>query len=625
MSTNSGGVLKISNNVFLEKQELDRYTDFFNKKFDLSLIKKIGTFGIIKNLIQDPNFENFKIVAGVSSISFPANSYAVDSEGKVIYKSAETAIDISSLTESIWYWLKIAHKYVTYEEGTISINTNGELSGTGTKFLDVLRGQPNFPARIRFYGSTVNIGEYDVLEVLSDTQAQLIGDFTSESNLSYAVIGTFSPDYNPTISEKEIFQYNATELTFVTEVTPETAPAKTEGLEFYIARVKREGTVITVEDKRTEIWESIEYHSLRKIVSTNPLFGVEAIKWEYLTHPRHTNQVYIGWGLRSNSWTKIASLRQITITDGEGGKFKSGFITESFTDGDFNGWRIYYKSGKYNTIISSLIDGSSIKLTLDVMNPTDYTEGSDTVYIVPDVDFIQIKAISNSSATPLIEEIFSYPIQTAIGKLNLNVPVTSGTYNYLFQYRYEHNGHYSNWIFMPADEVQGYYIESSFDDSGELSESATRKTYTYSETTGNIELTVHPQNYKAIISTISDSGWQDITWSETDLSPIEELQYQPLQYRYKNGVIYLRGRAVFNLLHSATSNYVYHLRIPNIYIPTGLSGFSIGGLYAVLKADDPEGGASYPLAPDTDYCYIGFRDEHEGIMIDLGGTIPFHI
>ena len=50
-----------------------------------------------------------------------------------------------------WYWLKVTYKQSPIEVGTITIggNTGGLMKGIGTKFTETLRGQPNFPSKIK--------------------------------------------------------------------------------------------------------------------------------------------------------------------------------------------------------------------------------------------------------------------------------------------------------------------------------------------------------------------------------------------------------------------------------------------------------------------------------------------
>lgn len=252
--------LKISSNLFLGKAELDRlkrfiFDDGFKKLFDL---QSIG-FGIVKNNKFDSSFANFKVAAGTTSgsIKIAQDSYAVDGDLNIIFQEAFDNLNIP--TASDFYWVKISHTEDPEEIGTVSIDANGNLTGTGTLFTEVLRGQPNFPSKIKFIGAVNNTLEYQVVEVIDDENAILSGSFQVESDLTYKVVGTFTPGHVPGAAGKDIFQYDACSLEFVLETVVDTEPAgKVQDSEFWIARVTKDGGGnVTVFDKRTEFWQPV--------------------------------------------------------------------------------------------------------------------------------------------------------------------------------------------------------------------------------------------------------------------------------------------------------------------------------------------------------------------------------
>ena len=79
-----------------------------------------------------------------------AENKAIAKGGKMIYQEAIDNIEVPN--DNKWYWMRIKYKYVTYEKGTVSINSSGQVIGTGTSFRDVLRGQATLvPTKVKFF------------------------------------------------------------------------------------------------------------------------------------------------------------------------------------------------------------------------------------------------------------------------------------------------------------------------------------------------------------------------------------------------------------------------------------------------------------------------------------------
>lgn len=522
--------LKISSDSFLEKQELSRLIKFLKDDGYLKLVlEKSVSFGIIQNQ-SDENFDNFKIEHGTNTgtIKLSTTSFALDSNGLLITKLAEDNISLPD--DNLYYWIKIKHEYSANEEGLVSIGIDGSLTGVGTKFTEVLRGIPNHQSVIKFTDASSNVREYQVLEVISDTSVILSGVFSAENDLHYKVIGTFTPGVQVPTLDKDIFQYDScidftvADEGLVLEDVVNTAPAKIEGEEFYIARVKRNGSTVTVEDKRTEFWK-MQGESFSIIRPTlNALIGIENIKYDHTYATKDKNIIQIGWGARSSNWTSNSELRRITINSiDESGKFKS---SSNFTTGDFDGWRIYNSNGKYNKIISSSKSGSQINLQLDYLNLDDYINGTEVV-IVPDVEEIEVKVSPNGAITRIdqIEQIFSFNIATGYGKMFVLVPVITGTYLVNIKYRYKNSLEYSDWSILPSDNTNGYYNESSYDGNGNFV-TGTRQKYTSHLTNGYITLTADIKSYYNRLSSVDRgdiSGVTRINLNSTGNNPLFEL------------------------------------------------------------------------------------------------------
>jgi len=427
---------KFSTNLFLEKQELDRFQRFLRDDgFVQHLLQNTFSFGLIKD-VDDTNFDNFKVEAGTNAktIKIANESFALDNVGRLITKEAED--NIAPPDDGKFHWVKVKHNFIVLEEGTVDIDVAGVLTGTGTLFTEVLRGKPNFPSRINFPASSLNTADsYEVNEVIDDTSGKLSGVFQAESGIKYTVLGTFTPGFVPSALEENPFQYDGTILEFIEETVLNTAPAKTDGLEFYIARVKVVGASVTIEDKRLEFWKTKASFDLSFVDQVaNPLIGVEDIKFADEFDTRERNQVSIAWGFRTTNWTLNSELRQITVADGVGGKFKTA---NDFTTGDFDGWRVYAKDGSYRIITSSIKSGTQFNLILEVLDEDDYTT-LDELHIVPNVEQVQIKTapdadvdISITSVTDnggqAVFNVASHPYSD--GDLIVHTGFSESTYN----------------------------------------------------------------------------------------------------------------------------------------------------------------------------------------------------
>ena len=185
--------LKFSSNLFLEVNELQRFNKFLEEDGWKRAMKAITkNFGIVENASNS----YFKVTArsGSNSVIVINSGIAFDSNMDAIIMSDDLELSVGNTGSKRWVILSRAVS--NEEQGTVSINSDGSLSGIGTEFTKVLRGQPNFPVKVKF-NSTSNNGEYEVVSVTSDTSALLSGSFVNQSNMKYSVIGTFTPGFQP--------------------------------------------------------------------------------------------------------------------------------------------------------------------------------------------------------------------------------------------------------------------------------------------------------------------------------------------------------------------------------------------------------------------------------------------
>lgn len=505
--------IKITPDLFLESQELNRLVKFLEDDgFRKLLLQNSLSFGII-NISKDGQFTNFLIEQGTNSGTIKNSAgLALDKNSQLITRPA---IDNIPLTDdSNWYWVKIKYTTSNIEQGTVSIDRQGNLTGVGTEFLSILRGVPNIPVRVRFEGASLNTLEYDVHEVIDDENAVLQGVFESESDLQLVVVGSFTPDIVPPSQSKDIYQYDSCTMTLVQETVLNTPPTLIDGEEFVVARVRRVGSAITVQDKRTlNIYRPKADYDLHALTLTqNPLIGVESVKYNHPNSPRDKNLVYLGWGMRSSNWTFDASANRVTIIGGQGGKYKD---TSDFVDGDFDGWRLYTKNGKYKIIKQSSVTALQINLIIDSLDPDDFNEDlTQELRIVPNCEEIEI--IGEPTSGTLSKRTFTFPINQGEVKIPLLV-YASPSCQYVLKYRYKNWKTYSSTFTIPDDEDTGYLVEASFDNNG-AQIASTRQTYT----NGTITLILASNAYVNRIASVETGDLFGVEYLpvDTDVTPV---------------------------------------------------------------------------------------------------------
>lgn len=489
---------KFSENLFIGKQELDRFLLFMRDQgFVRTLLANSLEFGIVRNE-SDRSFTNAKVTVGGSAGTVDVNPVlAIDKDGLTVFTSA--VVNLSIPDDGNWHWIKISHQFTALEKGTVSIDASGNLTGVNTEFTKVLRGQPNFPSRIRFPDASLNLNEYDVSSVVDDQNAVLKGAFQLESDIKYEVVGTFTPGSFPTEPEKNPFQYDATKFEVIDEPN---LPTLTEGKEFYLARCKNNAGTVEIEDKRNSIFRTRADWRLSSVdQANNPLIGVEGIHYGTSFSPLNQNVMMIAWGFRSSNWTIDSTLNTVTINGGNGGKYKN---TSDFSNGDFDGWRLYTESGEYVTIKSSTLSGSQINLVVDKMDPSEFSDGSQKIVIVPDADAVQIR-MQADGALEVPDRVYEFPVNEVPKKIYVEV-FNNPNCKYNVQYRYRTFADYSDWSILPNDPV-GYYNEQSYDVNGVLKDPVDRQSvpYTSDPSAGYITFVLNPNNLKSRVDEL-DTG-----------------------------------------------------------------------------------------------------------------------
>ena len=470
--------VKISPDEFLETQELNKLQDMIiNDGYKQRLLLNTQTFGIVKGfrtpaLNRTPS-QVFNVVPGGNTGTIFINGgRAIDVDGNVI--TMNIGVDNYPVpSTALWYWLAISYAESNIEQGTISIDVSGNVTGSGTLFTQLLRGQPNFPSKIKFPNASINVGEYNVLSVIDDTTVVLSGGagvFAAESDLQYQIVGTFLPGYSIPNDDKNIFCYDNYSLRLITETSLNVPPSHNADYEFFLARVSYDGSTLLIQDKRNQYWRTKAGYEIKNIdrSTLNPLIGVESVKWDIDTTTRDSNIATVKWGFTSNNFSVDPISKTITLSGGSGGIYKDPTY---FNNGDFDKWRLYASDGSYQIITSSIKSGSAIIVTLDALDPIQYNSGN-TLVLVPDTETISLMVLPDYAGNPLYEkeqiiEVYTFKTILASAKIKLKVMDASSPYLYSMVYCYGNYKDGSPYNYFPTTAV-GHWTEKAFDEQGNI-------------------------------------------------------------------------------------------------------------------------------------------------------------
>lgn len=208
--------LKLSSNLFLEVNELQRFSKFIDEDGWKQALKSFITkFGIVQNSSNEQPFLVQKVSSESSRITVNSG-LAYDSDLNAIVIKEPVELNISNVGQT--RWLILSYGVSNIEDGTVNIDSDGTIIGLNTEFTKVLRGQPNFPTKIKFESEN-NKDEYEVVSVESDTSAVISGILVAENNIKYSVIGTFTPGFIPSDEKKKIYEYDSYTLSIVDSAT----------------------------------------------------------------------------------------------------------------------------------------------------------------------------------------------------------------------------------------------------------------------------------------------------------------------------------------------------------------------------------------------------------------------
>nr|DAP15250.1 MAG TPA: hypothetical protein [Caudoviricetes sp.] len=392
--------LKFSSNLFLEVNELQRFNKFLEEDGWKRAMKAISkNFGIVENASNS----YFKVTprAGSNSVIVINAGIAFDSNMDAIVMTDDLELSVGNTGSNRWVILSRA---VTNEEqGTVSINSDGSLSGIGTEFTKVLRGQPNFPVKVKF-NSTRNNGEYEVVSVTSDTSALLSGSFVNQSNIKYSVVGTFTPGFQPTEDNKMIYEYDSYNIEVVDS---EDRPAVSED-EFILAMISFDASgSMNVSDERIRYMFNNPYTQsdesdnstdpLVSLLSTGVVGGIHAVgsaAAEFELIMEH------GYTVTRHELLTTSTSNTFNIISGQ-----SNFLgTGNIPDGMFRGWLLVNRANMKYALID---DNSNKSLYISNFDTSIILDSGNDFIIVPNCNEIEYEVtVSNNVDRPNIPFYF---------------------------------------------------------------------------------------------------------------------------------------------------------------------------------------------------------------------------
>lgn len=425
--------LKLSSNLFLEVRELEKFKEFLKEDGYARIIKSlVSRPGIVKNasntyfkVTQKLDLTNNIVVN--EGLAFDSNLEAIVSDSAVVRPIVDTTKK---------WWVILSRAVSNYEQGTVNISPNGVLTGAGTSFTKVLRGQPNFPTKIRLNSATNN-KDYEVVSVNSDDSAVVAGNFNAEAEngLKYSVIGTFTPGFLVNENDKCIYEYDSS---YISIIDSDTVPSVADD-NFILASIEFVNNKMVITDKRQDYM--FNYENKESYFSTNPLTSL--LRMERTEDKRIELVLEHGFSISTYSLTVTASDNKFTITSG-GCNFLGDLTTTNsvpsyvIPTGMFNGWTLLNRKNMESVIIDNNVGND---LFVSIMNDALIESANNDFVILPGCSEIeyQIKFLKRNSVDPTIWGKSDYSIYKRLSAQNifnrLDIPVRYGETEIELSYR----------------------------------------------------------------------------------------------------------------------------------------------------------------------------------------------
>jgi len=463
--------LKFSPNLFLEVNELNRLIKFLDddgyKRAFKALVK---SFGIVQN--SSNSYFKTTIKPGSSNVVIINSGLAFDTNMNAIVM--ENNLEMTIANTGVNRWLILSRDVSNIEKGTVTVNSDGSLSGVGTEFLKVLRGQPNFPVKIKL-NSSVNTSEYEVVNVVSDNSAVISGDFIPESGLSYSVIGTFTPGFQADETNKKIYEYDSYNIRIVDSADLPSISSD----EFVLAKITFDGSGgMSVSDERVRYIFNNPYiqssdnsdaskNPLASLLSVGIVGGVKAVGSSVADFELIIEH---GYTITKYELITTSTSNSFNIITGQCNYLGSGNIP----DGLFKGWLLLNRTNmKYVTID----DNSNKSLFITNFDSSIIEETNNDFIVIPNFNEIEYEVkISSNVDRPSIPFYFKKSVPDLNGRVRFyayfpSVDLTnfSNIINVKVRYRMIDNSGklypYSNLAIAQFENVNGQsetLSESSF-------------------------------------------------------------------------------------------------------------------------------------------------------------------
>ena len=375
--------LKFSSNIFLEVNELQRFNKFMEEDGWKRAMKAITkNFGIVENASNT----YFKITskAGSNSVIVINAGLAFDSNMDAIVMEEDLELSVANTGQN--RWVILSRGVTNQEKGTVNVNSDGSLSGIGTEFTKVLRGQPNFPVKVKL-DSTQNTEEYEVVSVSSDTSALLSGSFVNENGMKYSVIGTFTPGFQPTDENKMIYEYDSYSISVVDSADRPTISSD----EFILAMISfNESGAMSVSDERINHMFNNPYvqSSAESDISTDPL--VSLLSTGIVGGVRSVGSVAAeielimehGYTITRYELQTTSTSNTFVILNGQCNFLSTGNIPDSM----FKGWLLVNRGNMKYAVID---DNSNKSLFISNFDSSIIQENNNNFIVVP--NFLEIE------------------------------------------------------------------------------------------------------------------------------------------------------------------------------------------------------------------------------------------
>lgn len=411
--------LKLSPNLFLEVAELENFRRLMvDEGYKAVFQSMVKNFGIARN----SDSSAFEVTAtGEENIVSVAPGVAWNKDFDRII--SQEAVTLQTLQSDVKTWIILSRATTNYEAGTVSVTTDGTLTGVGTEFTKVLRGGDNFPNAVKFIDSTANILSYEVINVVSDTSAVIAAPATAESDMRYGVVGAFTPGFVPSAANELIYEYDSFQIRMVQS---ENAPEIQEGYEFIIAQLNWDSGEMSIVDMRNSCTFDAEPTQEIVAASTNIV--------SVLNVERYGNMLRVGVenGYTVTGFEIRTSTLQFRILEGKNnvlGTVSSG--TGSIPTSAFAGWTLFNRAtGKGVRIV----DNVNTTLTLASWSGDIALGEGDEFVIVPTVADIEYQLVAAGATTwGSVRTTARFPVTDA--QANIFVPLNSGQTSLTLRYR----------------------------------------------------------------------------------------------------------------------------------------------------------------------------------------------